>query len=236
MSSISRVFAVPGHTFDAGVVHAGDAAAGSASPASAVAPAGIRDGFQTALAELLSQLTGEEKELCSSLLLARMDLNLRCRAVIERHVARGRARLVEEHEGIKRECVAQQERISALKQTIIGLEQDFQRQNAVSVRAMTKTTEAEQARKSLSRFASASEIKKADAAIETARHNLEVASCKEAPIREEINRLIFVEIPRANEKLRELSAAELRLRSAVTGAAFVDEQFGIQVPARPPAA
>lgn len=207
------------------------------SEAMAAAPAGspsseIPDALQTTLAGLLFKVAGKEKEICNSLIGERLDLNARCRAFIEGYSARARDKLIQEHETLKAECVAQQRRIEALKTNIIELEQDFQRKNGVTVRAMTKLSDAEQARKLLSRFAPAKEITKADAAIETARHNLEVASSAEASIRQEINTLTFVERPRLNEQLRKLSAEELRMRSAITGQGFTDEELGIVVPGR----
>jgi chromosome segregation ATPase len=208
-----------------------------AGQVSATAPAEspsreIPDQVQTALSELLFTLKGEERDECNALIVERMHLNKTCRAFIEGYSSRAREKLVEEHESLKRECVAQEARISALKTKIIELEQDCLRKNNTVTNAMIGLSDAEQARKVMSRFASASEIKKAEAAIATARTKFEEASNNAAPIREEINRLVFTDLPRLGEELQQLSAEELRLRAAVTGQGFTDEEFGIQVPGR----
>src|ERR1700687_1942938 len=228
MSSARLVASVAGRFFGGAVSEAG----GSATAPAESPGREIPDPIRVVLSQLLFTLKGEERDECNALVVERMHLNETCRAFIERLAAQAREKLIQEHETLKAECVAQQQRIEAFNTNICELEQDFHRKNAITVNAQVRVTDAEQARKNLSRFAPASEKTKADEAIETARHNLEVASGAEASIREEINRLTFVDLPRLKEKFRQLSAEELRLHALVTGQGYTDEELGIVVPGR----
>jgi hypothetical protein len=225
-TSIVGISKVHGSRFGAEVARADEVTA-----ARAPEPRAIPDLLLQVLTGLNPETEERRKEL-SQLLGERFSSNKRMQSFIDAELTQARAKLIEQHESLKTECVAAQQRSEALKRQIIELQQEAVRKDQVVTRAKSALTNAEQARKALSRFASADAIKKADTAIQTAEAKCEEASNAAAPIREQINRLTFVEIPRLDEKFRELSAQELRVRSLVTGEGFTDEEFGIQVRGR----
>lgn len=163
---------VPGAVFGGAVV--------GAAPAESNGQA-LADPILTVLSELFQTLDEPERSACAELLLQRDDLNKSSRAFIERQAAKAHKSLVDAHEAIKRECVAQEKVIQELKNKIIELKQELQRKKHDTSRAETRFFDAQQARENLSRFAARSELASADAALAKAESEFQAARANEAP-------------------------------------------------------
>jgi hypothetical protein len=184
---------------------------------------------------VLSDLAPENEErdaLRLSLVAERYELNLRCQGFIDEEVSSARDRLLAEHERVKGECRAQETRIGKLKTVIIGLKRELYRLRGVTAEARTTATAVEADLLTVSRFATAKQIKAAERAAEAARVQAEQAAEAEAPVFEQIRYLDMTELARENQILAELAQEELELDAAISGKPFTDK-FGFIHAARP---
>jgi hypothetical protein len=175
-------------------------------------------------------------ETARALMLVRIKSNEECDAFIAKLRRANVTALEEAHESIKREARAQQERIEKINEEIAYFRAESNKLNDAYGKAISKYHDAKNAEQGISRFATKAEIRAATVRREKAEALASKceAACTDAQLR--INDLVLVELPRAIEKLNQIAAEELRLRSAITGEGFTDPEFGIQFPPRPPAA
>jgi chromosome segregation ATPase len=221
----TKVFGTDGQRFGFG----GSRACGATAATESV-PA-LDDPTMTALSMLLSSLTGSESETCRGLIAARATLNAECAIFLQQRHEKALSEMEAAHEAIKAECEEQLDHIQALKNRLAELQQEMNQHTDDKGVALANLRGARSDLASLSRFASKSKIEKAEAAVKDAVAKVESLNPREAEIRQEWQRIELTELPKANERMRDLSIQEREARAAVTGEAFVDG-LGIVHPGR----
>jgi hypothetical protein len=222
MSSIARIFSVPGGQFGAAVVHPGDTAERPAQKH------GLPDDVTAILMELPP--TPAEKTEWNNLIADRHELNLRTLAYVERKLAARRADLEAKHELAKSAVREQGAVLEKLKTKLAEDTQDtLKAQNALRL-AQTAAFNAEQELKSLSRFASAREIDAVKKRIEAANKKMESAEAASAERAANLNYLKIVTFPAEQRKLDDLMTAEMELDCQLHGKDPVMAALGIQQP------
>lgn len=229
--SVTRVLAVPGSSFDAGVSHAGPPAEPGETPKHE-----LRDDYLTTISKLFTDGLEEDspdRQECEHLLARRVQLNEACAAFVEKLRAPMREKLLALHEEAKAAVRAQQEKIDALLAKITQMQMLLNQRKDDAARALSVFHTAQQRRKDLSRYATHAVIAEFDTAVAKAERAVDRANGPVADLQNQINRLVMADRPPLQQELNRLMGEELELGARITGEPYSDA-LGIQHGPRPP--
>jgi hypothetical protein len=219
-----------GSGFDAGMV-----------PAGPLRPAGItekrepQDGYLEALASLNSEpgANDAEKQEANRLVAQRVILNERTSQLLASFRARVRVEIAKEHEEAKTAVRAQQEKLRQHHEEILALTRELNRANEAKGLAYAARDAAQEAQRTLSRYAPKAEHAKAAELLKKREAECTKAAEESGSIQSRINFLTLTGLKPLQEALNALQGEEARLNHFVTGASYTTE-LGIVCPARPP--
>jgi hypothetical protein len=179
------------------------------------------------LSNLLGSADLDSNHRCAALLSQRVDLNQRIDHFLRDEARKADAALRAQWEECKGQARELQERIGELKGKQSEVLQRWNRANQAQAIASARWGDAKAARESLSKFASAEQVKAADMAVEKARAEYEQKERETGELFAERNRLSFLEPPLTG-RLAELGIKEVRLLAQVTGqTSYLDPEFGL---------
>jgi hypothetical protein len=229
-SSITKVTAVSGLSFEASIMPTGRPAPQEANTADRV----LADPRADWLAGIIFEVADDNpiREEIEKLIAKRHVENKQIDALISTMRAAAHSALIEKHEQQKELCRAQLQIIDTLRGELREADGELNRATDRVSKARLAVSDAVERRKKLSRFATKGAIEKADAAIVTAQRKVEQAQQPEFEWRNQHNDLALRQIPEAMKRLEQLAAEELRLGAAVTGQGYTDPELGLQMPPR----
>jgi len=223
MNSIVGILSVSGSQFDAGVVHAGDAAA--------TAPEGkpkLPDRV-IGLLMALNALTAEEKTERDALVAERFEQNQRILGFVERALVSRRAGLKKSHEEAKAAVRQQQKFLGDLREQLVAGHMEAERSRNALTKARNELEDAARALQSLSRFSSSKDTAAAEQRVEAANAKVLEAERKAAGDGQALNFLKSVTIHAAEVRLDELMLAEARISEQLAGRDPILRELGIVV-------
>jgi regulator of sigma D len=210
-------------------------------PAGPLQPPGITkrelvDQYMHTLSDLFFErdlLTEKEHREVMQLVGQRHALNQRATELIERVRGRAREKITVELESAKAAVRAQQEKIAKHKHEIAAETRELNRLNDAKTRAISARDAAQEAKRSLSRYADRSTHEAANSPLVKREAEAEAASQAAGASQQRINYMNLVDLKPLIEKLNELVNEEARLNHYVSGQGYTNE-LGIVVPSRPP--
>jgi hypothetical protein len=193
------------------------------------------DGYLSALHDLIFEpsVSAEEKAQADRLYAERAALNDRTNRLIESYRSRIRVQVRAQHEAAKAAVVEQQQKPKEHHDAIAEMNRELARANEKKSIAFAARDSAQEARRTLTRYATKAEQEKANLLLAKREAEADVAAKEHGTLQQQINFATLTGLKPLMERLNELIAEEARLNHYVTGQSYTTE-LGIVTPPRPP--